>query len=513
MKNQRSDKALERISTYFTQIVSLDLRSLAFMRIGLGVIILVDLINRCCDLRAHYSDYGVMPRWVALKYSQSEWYFSFHFLSGAPYFILGLFLVAGFFALLMILGCNTRFSTIMSWLLQVSVQNRNILIIDGGDVAFRLFLLIAIFLPLGARYSIDARRAKKKNENTAICSLASFAFIYQLAIIYICAGLQKTDPIWIKHYSAVYFAFSLDVFATPLAHYLLQYPKLLEWMTWSSLQLEYYGMLLLFIPLWNRFFRLLCALIFIGFHIGLALTLELGIFPYLMCVLWIALFPGFVWECLARYIPLTSAKSFFLNRCYPKIAQHTPQSLLGTSPNVKGEIGTLARLFLTLFLVYITLWNIRNINFTKFEKYFSVNNNWIADVLRLDQGWKLFAPYPTRNDGWYVIDGTLTNGERVDLWTGGGPVSYDKPKNVSQTYINQRWRKYLLNYWLRSNDHYRLYFAQYLCREWNASHQSKELLTEFEIFFMREMTLHDYKPPSVKKSLVWSHSCFAPSPE
>jgi hypothetical protein len=43
-------------------MLGLDERSLAVYRIGLGLLLSADLINRLCDLRAHYTDLGILPR-------------------------------------------------------------------------------------------------------------------------------------------------------------------------------------------------------------------------------------------------------------------------------------------------------------------------------------------------------------------------------------------------------------------------------------------------------------------
>ena len=44
------------------EIFSLDLRSLALFRLGLGLVLVFDLCSRLGDVRAHYTDYGILPR-------------------------------------------------------------------------------------------------------------------------------------------------------------------------------------------------------------------------------------------------------------------------------------------------------------------------------------------------------------------------------------------------------------------------------------------------------------------
>src|SRR5262245_49400877 len=60
--------------------LSLDIRSLALMRIGLGLVLLGDWIQRLPDLYAHATDAGVMPRSLAGRLPVVP--ISIHFYSG-----------------------------------------------------------------------------------------------------------------------------------------------------------------------------------------------------------------------------------------------------------------------------------------------------------------------------------------------------------------------------------------------------------------------------------------------
>ena len=91
-----------------------DLRSLAAFRIGLALLLLADLINRALDLRAHYTDFGVLPRSAALALSPSIWHYSLYFWTGTPLLPAVGFLLAGLFALGLLLGYRTRVLTGLS---------------------------------------------------------------------------------------------------------------------------------------------------------------------------------------------------------------------------------------------------------------------------------------------------------------------------------------------------------------------------------------------------------------
>lgn len=62
-----------------------------------------------------------------------------------------------------ILGYYTKLNTFLVWLFTISLHNRNIFVLHGGDLYQRCILFFAMFLPLGACYSIDNILEKKSN--------------------------------------------------------------------------------------------------------------------------------------------------------------------------------------------------------------------------------------------------------------------------------------------------------------------------------------------------------------
>jgi len=138
---------------------------------------------------------------------------------------------------------------------------------------------------------------------------------------------------------------------------------------------------------------------------------------------------------------------------------------------------------------------------------------WIGVATRTDQVWDMFAPYPLRDDGWYVIEGALHSGRQVDVFRGGAPVSFatPSPSAIAAQYKDERWRKYLMNLYLAVNSDYRLYYGQYLCRSWNAGRPAGDpgQLDTFQIDFMlRTNVLWNERPRAYRKVLLYSHHCF-----
>ena len=165
-----------------------------------------------------------------------------------------------------------------------------------------------------------------------------------------------------------------------------------------------------------------------------------------------------------------------------------------------------AELLAGFFLFYILLWNLRASDFKRFERIFPRSLNGIGEIARVDQYWNLFAPYPTLEHGWYVVDARLRDGTELDILT-GKPLTWEKPALVSAAYINERWRKYRINLWLASNSQYRPYYARWLCRQWNTSHSGNKQLARLEIVFVLEKALPNYQLSPQERMPIWKQDC------
>ena len=66
---------------YIQDIFSLDTRSLAVLRIGIGVIVLVDIIVRITYLTAFHTDVGILPSSIVMSDYSAENIRSIHLLA------------------------------------------------------------------------------------------------------------------------------------------------------------------------------------------------------------------------------------------------------------------------------------------------------------------------------------------------------------------------------------------------------------------------------------------------
>ena len=282
------------------EVFGVDLRTLALFRVLLGVYLVADICLRSRDLSAHYTDFGVMPRDVAMS-MLSPSSFSIHLMNGSATFQAGLFLLAGFVAVMLIIGWRTRLATILSWVLLLSLQNRNTAILSGEDNLALLLLFWAMFLPIGARYSFDAALDDNSGKaDDGYFSIGTAALLLQGMSMYFFSALLKSDPIWIPDGTAVYYALQLDYFATPFALWFRQFEGLMQGLTFYVWTLELVGPVLIFSPILHRPLRALLMVCFMTMHFGFWLCLEIGLFPLISIIMNLTFMPGWMWDGLER---------------------------------------------------------------------------------------------------------------------------------------------------------------------------------------------------------------------
>jgi hypothetical protein len=280
------------------QFFALDYRSLALYRVLIAVMLLLDWADRLPDLHALYSDEGIVPRSVLSGGLNPV---SVHILSGSVWWQAVLVGVAMLFALMMLVGWQTPLATLMSFILTISIHGRNPATMHGGDHLIRGLLFWSIFLPLGAKWSVDACGEGRKPEGKSALSLGTFAFIGQLFIMYLFAAMWKWSPEWRNKSTAVLLALQVDILSTRFGKWVREFEWVCEWLTRSSLWLETVGPAVLLLPFHVGLQRLLVIFAFVGFHLGLALTMELSLFPFIACCAWMALLPSSFWDRLETH--------------------------------------------------------------------------------------------------------------------------------------------------------------------------------------------------------------------
>lgn len=574
---------------------------MATFRFLLGGLLIVDLLMRAVDLRAHYSDFGILPRAPYLEHFSNKLHVSLHLANGLVEWQAALFILTGLAAFLVMVGYKTRVFTVVAWILLVSMHNRNTMILNGGDVLFRVLYFWAMFLPLGARFSVDAAlNTQRQAKASLFFSAATIGITVQIAILYWATAMLKTGKEWWPEGTASYYALQLDQFITPFGRMMGTQHELLKLGTYAVYFLEMTAGALLIFPLFFQKIRTLTVIALMALHLNFDLAMRLGIFPWVDIVGLVILLPVGFWDWLSSkiktgdrlelkifydgnctfckkmvllikefllipetfiaetqsdpgieklflketsWVVVSNSGTYFKwnalvtvfehipivgnllrkiplrmfrpigDRIYDLIArQRTPLGrttavLLPWQNHGEPQSGPLTTFFAVFFTGYTILWNLRTLPNYGIE----MQENWrrVATALRLDQKWNMFAPFPLKADGWFVMDGKLKDGSSYDLMRHiKGPVSYEKPTIVSLQHSNARWRKYMMNINQKKRRDYRLYFGKYTCAQFNTGTPWDQKLDRFELVFIKELSRPPGEPLTTERISLWNHDCF-----
>src|SRR5579883_378117 len=507
-----------------TTVFALDLRSLAALRIGLALLILVDLYRRSWDLAAHYTDAGVLPR-EAFASSPLAQRLSLHLLVGGEAAQAALFALAGALAVLMLVGYRTRWTTALSLGLLLSLQYRNPLVLSSADVLLRIALFWAIFLPCGVRWSLDSLlRGKPARLPRSVSNLVSAAYVLQIAMVYGFAVLLKSGSDWRVDGTAVYYVLNLAQFATPLGQALAQYPDALRLLTHAVLAWEAIGPLLLLAPFWTARLRIVTILGFVSLQAGFWLTIaNLGLFPWISMAVMLGLVPSPCWDRLVA-LRMRGAAGASLRAASHPLLRHAQSAVAGNalfrwlraraahgaSRALPGgrfwEPGPTMRLTVACCLTYVVLQNVSGLPQLPFHLPSIVAG--AGAPIGLDQKWTMFAPSVPQTSTWFVVPGTLANGQEVDVYRGGGPVAFTRPAAGAAAYLNDHWFKYLEGLDTSSawKDR-RPFYGAYLCRQWNQAHADAERLEDLEVVAVRQPIRLDGQPSPLTRETLLTYRC------
>lgn len=438
------------------------------MRVSLGAIVLLDLISRSRDLADHYSDAGVMPRAALAEEPFAAYRFSFHAWGGSAAFEALLFVCAAALAIAFIAGRGGRVTTALLWLFAVSLQNRNGMVLNKGDQIFRLLLFWSMFLPLRPKGPLR--------------SAATAGLLVQAALAWLSSAAQKTGREWIPDGTATYFALQMTHGTTAFGHTLGQAFALTRVLTYLVYLVEWAGPLLLLSPFRTASARIVAIVALTAMHVGFGVSLRLGFFPAISVCSLLPFVPSIVWDRLG--VPSVDPRPRGLSRWPSAVAAAALALVVALNIEQVGAAG---------FAVPDALVR-------------------VANLARLDQTWAMFAPYPDKRTGWFVVRGHLPDGRLVDAYhPSPAPPPLAEPANLSATFPTPRWLYYMTNLSKPEYARARRWFAAFSCRRFDAAHVAREPLRDVELSFFLRWTLLGYERTPAAEEVLWRGRC--PSPD
>jgi hypothetical protein len=273
---------------------------------GLGLLVLAQVILAAQQLEPFYTDSGVLPRNLqrpaldALGLT-SAW--TVYSAVGSSQGVAGGLCLTALAAVALIAGWQTRVATLACVVLLGSLQMRNPLITTGGDVLLRCLLVWGCFVPWGAVASWDARRLSTTQARGAALyrSWGTAGLILQLLVMYFCSGIAKTNSAWWSG-EAVSISLQLEMSVRPWAVRLQEWPALLKGMTWGTWLAEL-AVPLMCSPWGTARWRGLGGAVFVPLHLGIAACFSIGVFSAVSLCAWLMFVPGSWWERLGWHWP------------------------------------------------------------------------------------------------------------------------------------------------------------------------------------------------------------------
>lgn len=582
------------------------------MRIGVGLIMIADILIRWPDVAWFMSDYGAYSV-NASKVAASEYRFSLYWIFDSIVWVHVLFAAHFLVGCCLVIGSRTRLMTFAAFVLIASLHNRNPVLLQGGDNLLLLLTFWALFLPWGERYSLDSVVTKTPAAKNTYFGMGSIALLVQIMSVYFFSAFLKNGAEWMTEGSAIYYALHNDQVAHLLAPYWRDWHWLTIPLTHYVWWLELVGPIVALSPIFNVFARSLAAFAFISLEIGFLLNLNVGLFPFISITSLLILIPSSAWDWMEQRFKAKPHErmimyydqecDFCLKTCLLiksvfglnadiKPAQSVPEvgeilereftwvleidgqrwlrwqalaecierggrlrfvgrmlSGLGDKGDLiytfighnRDKFGRITSLFMPrrsasfspsfgaqsialFFLIIVCLHNLSSVPQSErpvsMSSVFEVNQALkpslkpFIEVARLDQWWNMFAPYPQKNDGWFLMVGLTSSGALVDVLhdVKTPPVTAKPARFIPDQASNYRWRKYLTRIKRKNYSDELGRYAGTACARWND--REKQLgaagdnLEAFNIYYVRERTPPIGETLPLKYELLWRHDCF-----
>jgi hypothetical protein len=259
---------------------------------------------------------GVTPKQPMIAYTWGV----FQFWTSNPAILIGwAALMAATVALTV--GWHTRLAAVLVWILILSFERRDPWAFNSGDVVVRIEALILALSPCGAALSLDRRRKVGSFWSAQVRPIWPVRLIQvQFCVIYVSAVVIKlTGETWLNGTAVSYALRIVDMQRLTPPTWFSTDALLMNVLTWGTLAIE----LSLGVLVWNRRCRPWVLAAGISLHLGIEISIMIGIFSWAMFVSYVAWIPP---EWVKR-LPETLKQM----RKHPVLRRHGSTSRVQTS--------------------------------------------------------------------------------------------------------------------------------------------------------------------------------------
>ena len=475
--------------------LSLDPRSLGLVRIYLGCLLLADLLRRVPLISTFYSNDGPLPNHVMLWRPVGDYHFSLFFLASLPGEAAFLFVLCGVCFLLFALGWKTRLMHVLSLIAICSLHNRQPLFEDGSEVTTRLLTFWTVFLPMGARFSLDALRSDRDHEpeTRPAISLAVAAILLQISLLYTFNVLHKSGETW-RNGTAVHYALHQDRIVSWLGWKLRPYvtPFASQLMSYSAVVTEALLPPLLLSPIATKLTRRVAIVLAIGLHLNFYALLNLGMFSFNMIGFYLLLLSDRDWLLFAR-LPRPGLFDKLENLGRNVLRALGPGPTAAPPNRLRQRMAALAlqarEAVVVLFAVAL-------------GSQMMVENQALPDALRVRhqpllfrllveyprfyEGWSMFAPEVPKGDAMLYVDALTIDGRHVDPINELASRVSKLPLDGIPEYLNQgdSWCDYTMSVFDR--EEYQGTLADFIRAYPRRTHKRADRIVSFEVWLLED---------------------------
>ena len=259
-----------------------DASALCFFRILFGFFLFINGISLVEDFQEWFGlgDSSLVPLEISHYFYNGVRFNIYHWLTpteASAWFVLITYIVSSVFIMI---GLKTRISTVVCFLLMVSMQNRNHAILNSGDTLMRCMLFLMMFAPTHVKYSIDSFIAKRAGKplSSDVPFITSRLMQLQFSLVYLATTLFKLKGYdWVDG-TAVYYTSRLMYFQRFVLPIVFDFPSLIKFATWSALFIEFaMGSLI-----WVKELRIWVLLSGVILHLFIEVTMSIGFFEWVM---------------------------------------------------------------------------------------------------------------------------------------------------------------------------------------------------------------------------------------
>ncbi len=254
---------------------------IAVYRILLGLVVLLNQLLLAPDVIEWFGERGTLTFETARTVSGGTGFNLFAWLPHSNAAVWFVFSGSCLAALSLALGFFTRVSALLTFLLIVTLNHRDPVILNGGDTFLRIAVFFMIFSPAGRMLSLDewlAKRSPRGNEKCLYAPWAQRMIQIQLALLYLYAFVWKiSGTMWLSG-TAVYYTSRLQEFWRFPVPYVFEHMSTIKLWSWFTILIEFsLGTLV-----WIKELRYPVLVAGILLHLGIDYSMNIPMFAFIM---------------------------------------------------------------------------------------------------------------------------------------------------------------------------------------------------------------------------------------